>query len=90
MQQKGQVRAAQIDDAGELVLELKTIEMTKPENTESSPAGRLTNSRKVFREGDFIHFSSSELQLILVMIASFADSLFKSVALYARACKEGS
>ena len=90
MQQKGQVRSAQLDDSGELVLELKTIEIAKPEDGDQASAGRLMDSRKVFREGDFIHFSSSELQLILVMIASFADSLFKSVAQYARARKEGS
>ena len=88
LQQKGQVRAAQIDDAGELVLDLKTLEITPSPVKDASPSGRLADSRKVFREGDFIHFSSSELQLILVMIAAFADSLFKSVAGYARTHKE--
>lgn len=88
LQQKGQVRAEQIDDAGELVLDLKILDMTVSQSEDPSPLGRLTDSRKVFREGDYIHFSSSELQLILVMIAAFADSLFKSVAGYARTRKE--
>ena len=88
LQQKGQVRAAQTDESGELVLELKTVELSPPQDGDGSPAGRLSECRKVFREGDFIHLSSSELQLVLVMIAAFADSLFKSVAQYARARKE--
>lgn len=83
LQQKGQVHAAQTDESGELVLDLKTVELTKPQNGETTPAGRLADSRKVFREGDFIYFTSSELQLVLVMIASFSDSLFKSVSKYA-------
>ena len=90
LQQKGQVRSAQVDESGELVLDLKTVEINKPQNGEAAPSGRLADTRKTFREGDFIHFSSSELQLILVMVASFADSLFKSVAKYAITLKKGS
>ena len=90
MQQRGEVKAAQLDDSGELVLELKALEILSEGNAQEAPKGKLTDKRKVFKEGDFITLSNEELQLVLVMIASFADSLFKSVANYARSVKEGS
>ena len=45
---------------------------------------KLSEQRKVFRQGDFIAFSDTELQLILVSVAAFADSLFQSVDSYAK------
>jgi len=88
MQQKGQVRSKQTDESGELALDLKTIEIKQAAPGEKDSHGRLVDTRKVFREGDYIFFGNSELQLILVMIAAFADALFKSVARYARTMKE--
>jgi hypothetical protein len=35
-----------------------------------------------------VFFSDVELQLVLVSVASFADSLFKSVAKYARSIQD--
>lgn len=90
MQQRGEVQAAQVDDNGELVLELKSVEVHGEGNGQQPPKGKLIDQRKVFKEGEFITLTNSELQLVLVMIASFADSLFKSVANYARSVKEGS
>lgn len=89
MQQRGEVKAGQVDDSGELVLELKTIEILSEGSGQEPPKGKLTDQHKVFKEGDLITLSNPELQLVLVMIASFADSLFKSVANYARSVKEG-
>ncbi len=89
MQQGGLVKAEQLDEQGELVLELKTVEIISRVSEQEKPQGKLVDQRKVFREGEAIVFSDVELQLILVTIASFADALFKSVANYARTVKEG-
>ena len=51
--------------------------------------GKLVDQRKTFREGEALVFDNSDLQLVLVTVASLADSLFKSVAEYARSVKEG-
>ncbi len=88
MQQGGIVQAAQLDDSGELVLELKAVKVLNREADAEQPKAKLVDQRKVFREGDAIVFTDVELQLILVTIASFADSLFKSVSLYAKSVKE--
>lgn len=84
MQQGGLVKPGQSDDAGELVLELKTVEILEDSDPATKPKGKLVDLRKVFREGEAVQFSDVELQLILVTIASFADALFKSVAQYAQ------
>jgi len=51
---------------------------------------KLVDQRKVYRELDMITFTDTELQLVLVTIASFADALFKSVAAYAKSTRDGS
>ncbi|WPJ97399.1 hypothetical protein SH580_06710 [Coraliomargarita algicola] len=86
MQQGGVVKEPQLDENGELVLELKTIKIL--ESNSEKPQGKLVDERKVFKEGESLSFSDVELQLILVTIASFADSLFKSVSLYAKSVKD--
>ncbi len=88
MQHRGEVQEAQTDENGELVIELKAIEILNPGGDGQAPQGKLVDKRKVFRKGEFIEFSDVELQLIFVSIASFADSLFKSVAEYAKSVKE--
>lgn len=90
MQQGGVVKEPQVDDNGELVLELKAVEILKPGDGAAAPQGKLVDQRKVFKEGEVIVLSDVELQLILVTIASFADSLFKSVSLYAKSVKDAS
>ncbi len=90
MQSRGIVQKAHVDDDGELVIELKAVEILKPGEGPQQPAqGKLVDQRKAFREGEQLIFDNSDLQLVLVTIASFADSLFKSVAEYARSVKEG-
>lgn len=89
MQQGGVVKEAQLDEQGELAIELKSVEIQNAEVTEGQAQGKLVDLRKVFREGDAVVFSDVELQLVLVSVASFADSLFKSVAEYARSVQEG-
>lgn len=88
IQQGGIVQKAQVDESGELVLELKSVEIQEAGEGQDKPQGKLVDLRKVFREGDAIALSDVELQLVLVTIASFADTLFKSVAEYARATQE--
>ena len=88
MQQNGVVKAEQVDEEGELAIELKSVEIQEAA-VEGQPQGKLVDLRKVFRAEDIVFFSDVELQLVLVSVASFADSLFKSVADYARSVQEG-
>lgn len=90
VQHKNIVQKSQLDDDGKLLLELKSIEI--PENTDltTPPPGKLVDLRKTYQEGDIVSFNGLELQLILVTIASFADSLFKAVAEYARSVRKDS
>lgn len=85
MQQGGIVKAEQLDDDGELVLELKAVDVSQKPLDAAQPKGKLVDQRKVFRLDEAIILSDLELQLVLVTIASFADGLFKSVAQYAQA-----
>jgi len=90
MRQKNTVDASQTDENGELVLELKAVDPESIIDPEIAPIQpRLIDQQKVFREGDPIFFSPRELQLILVTLGSFANSLFQSVAQFARQIKEG-
>lgn len=88
MQQGGIVKEPQLDDNGELVLELKAVKILSREADAAKPQGKLVDQRKVYKEGEALVFSDVELQLILVTIASFADSLFKAVSLYAKSVKD--
>jgi hypothetical protein len=88
MQQGGVVQEAQLDENGELVLELKAVKILSRGADAEKPQGKLVDQRKVFKEGEAILLSDVELQLVLVTIASFADSLFKSVSLYAKSVKD--
>lgn len=89
MQQGGVVKEPQVDENGELVLELKSLKILSRGSDADKVQGKLVDQRKVFKEGEMIVFSDLELQLILVTIASFADALFKSVSLYAKSVKDG-
>lgn len=89
MQQGGVVREAQLDEQGELSLELKAVKILSRESDSEKPQAKLVDQRRVFKDADVINFSDTELQLILVTIASFADALFKSVATYAKSVREG-
>lgn len=82
--QGGIVKARQLDDKGELVIELKGVSNEAQPSTDGQSGSPIVTHRKIFREGESIVFSDVELQLILVTLASFADSLFKSVAGFAR------
>jgi hypothetical protein len=88
MQQGGVVKAAQLDENGELVLELKAVKILNRGADSEKPQGKLVDERKVFKEGEAISLSDLDLQLILVTIASFADTLFKSVSIYAKSIQD--
>jgi hypothetical protein len=88
LQQGGIVKEAQLDDNGELVIELKAVKIISRSAEAEKPQGKLVDQRKVLKEGEAITFSDVELQLVLVTIASFADSLFKAVSLYAKSVKD--
>jgi hypothetical protein len=89
LQQGGIVKEPQLNEKGELLIELKSVEIVSSSHEPEKAQGKLVDLQKVFRGGDVIFFSDVELQLILVTVASFADSLFKAVAEYARAVQEG-
>jgi hypothetical protein len=88
LQQGGVVKKAQVDENAELVLELKAIEIVESETDPGKKQGKLVDQRKVFKEGEVVSLTDMELQLVLVTIASFADSLFKSVSHYAKSIKD--
>ncbi|TVP76814.1 MAG: hypothetical protein EA353_11510 [Puniceicoccaceae bacterium] len=88
LQQGGQVKEAQVDENAELVLELKAVKILGRQSETGKQQGKLVDLRKVFKEGDIITLSDMDLQLILVTIASFADSLFKAVSLYAKSIQD--
>ncbi|MEO0508722.1 MAG: hypothetical protein AAF065_02540 [Verrucomicrobiota bacterium] len=89
MQHGGVVKEPQVDENGELVIELKTLKVLSRGAEEGQIKGKLVDQRKVFQEGEVITFSDLELQQILVTIASFADALFKSVSIYTKSVKDG-
>lgn len=88
MQQGGTVQSGQLDENGELILELKAVKVLSREASTEKPQGKLVDQRRIFKDGDTVTLSDVELQLVLVTIASFADSLFKSVANYAKSVKD--
>ena len=88
MQQGGVLKKPQVDKNGELVLELKAVKVLSRDATADKPKGKLVDQRIVFKEGDMLTFTDRELQLILITIASFADSLFKAVSHYAKSVKD--
>lgn len=88
-QQKGVVQKPQLDESGELIVELKSIAISEPSDPSQQPQARLVDERRVFKEGDTLQFDDLDLQLILVTIASFSDTLFKAVSTYAKSVQEG-
>ena len=88
MHQGGAVKEPQVDENGELVLELKAVKVLSRDAAAERPKGKLVDQRRIFREGDMLSFTDLDLQLILITIASFADSLFKAVSLYAKSVKD--
>ena len=88
MQQGGVLKKPQVDKNGELVLELKAVKVLSRDATDDKPKGKLVDQRIVFKEGEMLTFTDRELQLILITIASFADSLFKAVSRYAKSVKD--
>ena len=88
MQQGGVLKEPQVDKNGELVLELKATKVLSRDVTAEKPKVKLVDQRIVFKEGDMLTFTDRELQLILITIASFADSLFKAVSHYAKSVKD--
>lgn len=82
VQKNGKVGKDVLDEAGELRLELKSVKQGAQDPSQNKDRAKLVEYTKVFREGDFISFNNRELQLILVTVAAFADSLFKSISNY--------
>lgn len=88
MHQSGVVKEQQVDQNGELAVELKALKVLSREADSEQVKGKLVDQRKVFKEGSAVVFTDTELQLVLVTIASFADALFKSVSYYAKSFRD--
>jgi hypothetical protein len=82
------VKVEHLDDDGELVIELKKLELETSKGDSGKAHGKIVDHRKVFHEGDLVFFADHELQLILVTIASFGDRLFASAAKFIQATQE--
>lgn len=83
VQQGGVVKAQQLDGQQELSLELKTVSEAASGDVWRDPKNFETQA-KVFREGEKIEFSDTELQSVVLTVAVFAHQLFGSVFKYAR------
>lgn len=84
MQQNGIVKEPQVDSQKELTLELKVAKPGETAEDVWQRPGDLETAPKVFREGEQIQFSDTELQSIIVTMAVYAHQLFGAVAKYAR------
>ena len=85
LQQQGEVRAAQLDEQGELPLELQVPRGALVPGQRPFAEDRLEARLKVFRTvGEKIALSDAELAQVLITAGAFADQFFMSVARYAR------
>ena len=86
VENNGMLKAEYLSDLEDkaIVLKIKKLSVEKEATTEEKGVGRILDEAKVFRAGEAIVLSDVEIQRLLVTIASFADTLFKSVAQYAQ------
>lgn len=83
--QQGRLASEQLNGDGQLVIELKALAV---DDTNQQGQGKLVDVRLEFAAGDEVALSDTELQLAIITIASFANSLFKSVECFSRTtCK---
>lgn len=72
---------------GQIEIAIKRLKMDEKPEPNGPATGKMIDEIKIFRTGEAVVFSDVEIQRILVTVATFADSLFKSVASYARSVK---
>lgn len=84
MQQGGIVREPQLDGQQEFQIELQRAKAEAAPGDLRQQMGDLETFHKVFREGDKITFSDTDLQSVLLTVAVFVHQLFVSVSNYAR------
>ena len=77
--QEGQLVPEQLGEGGKLVIELKALGIDRAGDVNQPGRGKLIDRRLEFAEGDELALGDAELQLALITIAAFANSLFKSV-----------
>jgi hypothetical protein len=82
----GNVSAEDVNEDGELVFEFKTVQTINPPKSaeNAQPEMRVVDTRRVFREGDHIEMSNSELLSLSVTVTAFFHDLFKAVDEYGR------
>jgi hypothetical protein len=86
----GVVKEAQLNGEKELLIELKVAKEEATPGDLWRQVGDLETSSLVFRDGESIALSDTDLQNILITIAVFAHQLFTSVSNYARKNQPGS
>ena len=83
----GILKSEHLGDQPSLQIIIKRLEVGDAKSATGKSLARVVDEKKEFRSGEAIVFSDTEVQRILITVASFADALFKSVAHYARQIK---
>ncbi|MDR0535051.1 MAG: hypothetical protein LBG65_01630 [Puniceicoccales bacterium] len=83
MTRNGIVAADDVNEDGELVFEFKTVQNIPPaKEAGAQPEVRVVDLRRVFREGDQLELSNSELLGLSITVTAFFHDLFKAVDEY--------
>ena len=85
--QEGQLAPEQFGEDGKLVIELKALGIDRAGDVNQPGQGKLVDRRLEFVEGDAVELGDAELQLVMITIAAFANSLFKSVERFSHAAR---
>ena len=86
--QEGQLAPEQLGADGKFVIELKALAVDSADGVNQLGHGKLVDLQLEFAAGDEVALSDAELQLAMITIAAFANSLFKSVECFSRATRE--
>lgn len=85
---RGQLTDQEVDENGELVIDLKVIDPEKlPKEKPEKPIDAesvVSDQKKIFKVGERLQFTAKEMLSLLVTTASFFNSLFVSVDQYAQ------
>lgn len=82
MRGNGVVSQDALDDDGELAFEFKTVQVVAPLKEGDKPEVRLVDTRRVFKAGDRIELTNSEMLSVYVTLTDFFHKLFHAVDNY--------
>jgi hypothetical protein len=81
----GEVSADDVDENGELVFELKSVQVVPPAAGAApgtKPEARVVDTRRTFRAGDRLELTNSELLGLSITVTAFFHDLFQAVDEY--------